>query len=308
MKIIFFGLGSIGNRHARILNDYYDHELFAFRTNLGEGSNLLGIKEVYNWEELGEIKPEVAFITNPTFLHVETAIKCARMGMKLFMEKPIGASLKGLDILLREVGEKELVSYVAYNLRFHPVIGRLKEYLKNKEIYHVSVYNSSFLPEWRPAQWHMDSYSSIAKKGGGVVLDLSHEFDYIEYLFGGVKSIDGYFDRVSGVTKDAEDFLDAVIRAETAYVNLHLDFFSRHRERTIRIDCDGEYIVADLIGSSIEFYRNGDRFLEKCDDDRETSYRKQLEYFFNNIDNNGMMNNIHEASTLFGKIMEFKKK
>ena len=88
MKVVIFGLGSIGRRQARLLLDNFRHELFAFRSNEGIAPNDLGIKEIYNWEEVEKLNPEVAFITNPTFLHLETALKCAKLGMHLFIEKP----------------------------------------------------------------------------------------------------------------------------------------------------------------------------------------------------------------------------
>lgn len=307
MKIVFFGLGSIGNRHAKILSEKYDYELLAFRTNKGKGHNDLGIQEVQTWDEIDQLNPDIAFITNPTFKHIESAIKCAKRGMKLFIEKPIGSSKVGLNELIEEVKKRKLVTYIAYNLRFHPVIEELKKYLEGKEILNVKIHTSSFLPEWRSDN-HLESYSASKEKGGGVILDLSHEFDYIEYLFGEIKNIDGHFDKVSNVTKDAEDVLDAAITTNSTSINLHLDIFSRKSERTIKINCKEESIKVDLINATIEIEKKGIKSVEKYDSDKEVSYKKQLEYFFSNIDNDKMMNNISEASALFNKILDFKEK
>ena len=303
MKVIFFGLGSIGRRHAKILRDNFEHELYAFRSGKKSAGNDLGIREVSTWDEVRDISPEVAFITNPTFLHIGTARKCANLGMKLFIEKPVDASADGLDELLEELGRKETVTYVAYNLRFHPVIEYLKDYLKGKKVLHGSVYTSSFLPQWRPAEWRYEK-----EKGGDVVLDLSHEFDYIEYLFGPISDIKGIFGRVSNVTLDAEDFLDAAIRTENTYINLHVDFMSRHVERNIKIDLETEYIFADLVKNRVEFH-SGERIrVQEFEEGTAETYGRQLEYFLGNINNSNMMNNLPEASALFRKIIEFKEK
>ncbi|MBU1122821.1 MAG: Gfo/Idh/MocA family oxidoreductase, partial [Candidatus Omnitrophica bacterium] len=255
MKIIFFGLGSIGNRHAKIMMDDSTHELIAFRSSEENQGNLLNIEEVYSWDEVRKIKPDIAFITNPTFLHVETAIRCARLNMKLFVEKPIGSSLKNIDLLLEEVKKRKLVSYVAYNLRFHPVIFFLKEYLKNKKVLHVNIFNSSYLPDWRQDRDYRKYYSVSKEKGGGVILDLSHEFDYVEYLFGGIKSIKGDFGRAADITEDAEDFMNAIVYTGDLCVNLHQNLFRFNRERTIKIDCSDEFIFADLIAGEIKFIK-----------------------------------------------------
>ena len=307
MKIIFFGLGSAGNRHAKILADNFNHELFAYRSNKGKGRNPLNIKEIDSWSKVKKISPDVAFITNPTFLHVDLAIKCARLNMKLFIEKPIDCSIKNLDLLLDEANKRNLVTYVAYNLRFHPVIKYLKKYVIAKKIYHVNIYNSSYLPKWKPNQNHMSSYSVLREKGGGVILDLSHEFDYINYLFGGIEKINGIFDKASCITKDVEDFLDAIIKTKSAYVNLHLNFLSMHTERTIKIDCEDEYIYADLIKNRIEIYKNRDVKVLLYESDMNETYKKQIEFFLQNIDNERMMNNLFEAEGLFRQILGFRK-
>jgi len=303
MKIMFFGLGSIGRRHAKLLRDDSGHELYAFRSGKEGPGNELGIREVRAWEEVRALAPEVAFITNPTFLHIKTARKCVSLGMKLFIEKPVDSTTDGLDDLLDEVVRRGTVTYLAYNLRFHPVIEYLKGYLKGKKALHASVYTSSYLPQWRPAEWRRKKGN-----GGDVILDLSHEFDYIEYLFGAIEDVRGFFDRVSEVTLDADDFVDASIRTGNTYINLHVDYMSRHVERNIKIDLEDEYIFADLIASRIEFC-SGDRVrTQEFKSGTPETYRKQLEYFFGNIDNAGMMNNLPEASSLFRKIVDFREK
>ena len=40
---------------------------------------------------------------------------------------------------------------------------------------------------WRPKQDYHTSYSAYKNKGGGVLLDLSHELDYATWIFGSLK-------------------------------------------------------------------------------------------------------------------------
>jgi len=307
MKIVFFGLGSIGRRHAKILIEDFDYDLYALRSGKSEKGNDLNIKEIYSWEKVRKLEPDVAFITNPTFMHIDTALKCAESGAALFIEKPLDSSSEKLGLLIEEIKRRGLTTYVAYNMRFNPIIEFLKEYLKSKKVCHASVYNSSYLPNWRSGKNQINSYSAQKAEGGGVVLDLSHEFDYIDYLFGSIKEIKGIFDRAANVTRDAEDFLDGAIKTEKTYVNLHLDFLSRHTERTIKIDCEKEYIFANLIKGRVEFQKGARNVKAKhFEIDRNEIHKKQIEYFFKNINNPAMMNNLTDASILFRKIVEFK--
>ena len=48
----------------------------------------------------------------------------------------------------------------------------------------TTVLCGSYLPSWRKNIIYNKSYSSDKKKGGGVLLDLSHEIDYITWILG----------------------------------------------------------------------------------------------------------------------------
>ena len=307
MKVILFGLGSIGMRHAQILKGNFPHDLFAFRTQRRPKGNSLNIRELYNWEEVERLKPEVAFITNPTYLHVETALRCASLGMHLFIEKPLGSSLEKLDDLESKCKDKNLTCYVAYCLRFHPVINQIKQECREKEIYHVRIVCSSYLPRWRKDFDVQESYSASDEKGGGVILDLSHEFDYIQYLFGEIKDIQGRYDRVSAVTLDSEDFADVLITTEAGVrVNLHLNFFSHWNERAITVDFKDGYLRGDLLANQITYGDKDKKETRDCPIERNEFFLAQTKYFFDNLNNPGLMNNLNEARKLLEKILVFK--
>lgn len=307
MKIIFFGLGSIGQRHADILLKNYKYELNAFRSGVSDTPNSLGIKELHSWDEVKKLNPDVAFITNPTNLHIATAIKCAEAGCKLFIEKPIGKDLNGLDKLIKIVKQKNLVTYVAYNLRFHPVIIKLKEYTAKFKSLHARVVCTSFLPNWRSNTNYLKSYTANSKMGGGVILDLSHELDYVSYLLGSINKLDGNFSKRNKVTVDAEDYADILVSINSGPCNIHINFLSQLNQRYVQIDFEGFTIIGNLISPEILEY--ADYKLKgklKFDYYRDLPYEQQLKYFFDNIGNPKMMNNLIEAADLYKKIIQFK--
>lgn len=308
MKIIFFGLGSIGQRHAKIIQENYQHDLYAFRSQTNHPSNKLGIKELFTWDEIKQLNPEIAFITNPTFLHIDTAIKCAEIGCKLFIEKPIGKDSENLDKLITIAKKKNIVTYIAYNLRFNPVINKLKEYITIKKPLHVRVVCTSFYPLWRTDKNHLESYSAKSEMGGGVILDLSHELDYIVYILADIKKIDGKFSKVSNVTIDAEDYADLIVSTDLSNVNVHINFLSQILQRYIQIDFGDLTVIGDLINSEVrEYEKEKLKKTIKLDYNKGQEYIEQLKYFFDNIENPHMMNNLVEASDLFRKIVNFKR-
>lgn len=57
MKVVFFGLGSIGKRHAKILIENYRHDLYVFRSGVNDAPTILGIQELHSWDDIEKLKP-----------------------------------------------------------------------------------------------------------------------------------------------------------------------------------------------------------------------------------------------------------
>lgn len=180
MKAIIFGLGSIGQRHMRLLQTYFPEvELWHYNRYALE-PYFEKLVDGGGWEALplGVISPDdFVIISTPSEAHLSCARACAEMGLNLFIEKPICTNSKGLDDLIRMVRSKNLVAYVAYPLRFHPFI----EYLKTIP----PAGNYRFVCHSNAERW------PSARKLNHVVLELSHELDIAEYLLGSVRGIRG---------------------------------------------------------------------------------------------------------------------
>lgn len=306
MKILVFGLGSIGSRHVRLLKEIAECELYAFRSGQGRNENSLGVLEIQGWQEVDVLKPDIALIANPTYLHIETAYPCAERGMTLFLEKPIDVSTKHLDDLIDLVAAKKIPTYIAYVLRFHPVVKALKERLKNRAVRRARFVSRSYLPDWRPGRDYRKCYSALWASGGGALLDVSHELDLAQFLFGPVQEISGRLERRSDVTIDADDFVQATVRCGSIESEIIIDIASRRLERTIRIETDQGVLEGDLLKGTLQ----GDGFEKDVpgfDDDRDGLYREQLRYFFAHQNDPEMMNNLVEASPLFRKMIRFRE-
>ncbi|HIJ99511.1 TPA: Gfo/Idh/MocA family oxidoreductase [archaeon] len=308
MKVIFFGLGSIGERHARLLMDNFEHELYAFRSGKSSGKNSLGIEEVHTLEEIEKISPDVAFITNPTNLHISTAVQCASQGISLFVEKPLSHNEEGVQKLMDAVKSNDLSLYIAYCMRFHPVIKWLKEHLKNNKAIHATVRVSSYLPNWREGVDHLTHYSAIKDSGGGVLLELSHEIDYLYYLFGIPTIIEAVSSKASRVTTDAEDFADILLSfGGNLNCNLHMNFLSRLNRREMILDFEDHTVVADLAESKVRILSDEDDKVIELPFERDDMYLEQLNYFFDNMGKPGMMNGPDEAPKVLNTLMEIKE-
>ena len=127
VKVLFCGLGQIAQRHIEIIQKNYTHEIYALRRPSSQPSGLASVKELFSWSEADEITFDAAFITSPTHVHITQATECARRGIPLFIEKPLGSSTAGLAELVKLVQAKNFLSYVGYCFHFH----RAQKYFVN---------------------------------------------------------------------------------------------------------------------------------------------------------------------------------
>lgn len=309
MKIVFFGLGSIGSRHARLIKDNFNYKLFAYRTHLGQTENDLNIIEIDSEKEILKIKPDVAFITNPTFLHIQTALKLANLGINLFIEKPVSNSLTNVNKLLKVIKSKKILTYIGFCLRFHPVISELKKIIRSNKVMYSRIISSSYLPNWRPDQDYRKTFTANKKMGGGVLFEVMHEIDYSFWLFGKIEKITGQYGKISNLRINSEDFGELFLFHNTGiYSSIHLDYFSQNLERKIQIYCKDEYYEGDLINNNIKKINSqGIETIKKFSLNRDDIYLSQLKYFFKCIKNKIQpMNNLEEAKNPLEELIKFK--
>jgi len=226
--------------------------------------------------------------------------------MHLFIEKPIDSKTEGLDELIQLVNQKGLTAYVAYPLRFHPVMGELKRRLQGQKVIHSRAVSTSYMPNWRSKQNHKTSYSSFREQGGGVLLDLSHEIDYVEHLFGEISDIQGTFGRQSNVTVDADDFCDLNLFHPHGITNLHMNLFSFKTQRFIEVDTETSFLKGDLNGFELLIKNDTEESVLNFSADSDAMYRSQMRYFLGSLGRPDIQNNLGAAAKLFRKIVQFR--
>src|SRR3989339_205576 len=170
MKIGIIGFGSIGKRHFEntVLRSDVSIVVFSQRTDLGD------IETVSSWEELKARGPFHAFfIANETAKHVDTIERCLKLNPKAFLiEKPLSHSTGKLSEIARDLKQKQISAWVAYNFHFFGPFLRIKKIVQNKtlgKIYYLRVSVGQDLSKWRTRDYSK-SYSSSRAGGGGVML------------------------------------------------------------------------------------------------------------------------------------------
>lgn len=289
-KIGIIGLGSIGNRHIINISRFLKKHQCSYSIDVirSTGKTLISkdiesnIDNVYYSFEDVPSNYDIMFITNPTNLHYETIKKYSSKTKHMFIEKPIFDNIYE-DIESLNLSE-EHIYYVACPLRYTNVIQYLKEYIDISSIYSVRVICSSYLPDWRPNIDYRETYSARKDMGGGVSIDLIHEWDYIHYLFGKPNEVINFKGTYSDLEIDSDDISIYIAKYESMLLELHLDYFGRKSIREIQLFTKNDTIVGDLINSSVTFLNENKTisFGEHRDDYQE----KEIEYFFDLIEGN----------------------
>jgi len=295
MKVLFCGLGSIGKRHLKNLiakTRELDIEVEIHALRKTDGILEDEIKSLVKKQIMDENKLDndydVAFVTNPTNLHFKTIQELAGKTRHMFIEKPIfdHGEYKISDLKLNENG----VYYVAGPLRYSGVIQKLKKILSEEKIFCIRVICSSYLPDWRPNTDYRLNYSAHKDQGGGVAIDLIHEWDYLSYLFGFPQNVYCMKGKYSHLEIGSEDIAVYIAAYNDKIVELHLDYFGRTPRREIEIFTEKGTITGDLIRNTISFTDGRQQIL--LEEDKNDIYLKEMRFFMNQILKNHSFNNM----------------
>lgn len=219
-RILIVGHGSIGKRHlclARELLPNADIRVLRHQecTSIPEYANGCFSR----LEQAIAFAPHIALIASPATFHISTAQSLAQAGVHLFVEKPLSASLCGVPQLLETCREQQIVLLTAYNLRFLPSLQRFHALLNANVIGRVLSVRceiGQYLPSWRPDADYRQGVSARRELGGGALLELSHELDYLRWIFGEVDWVKATLSRQSSLEIDVEDTAHLILGFERA--------------------------------------------------------------------------------------------
>jgi predicted dehydrogenase len=314
-NIGIIGLGSIGRRHLSLIKKLRPElNIVAVRSGMGkkiEEEKLLNAV-VYSLEEAIDSGIEAAIIATPAVYHIQQAIELMAKGLHVLIEKPLSHSLNNINELLIVQEKSKAVGLIGYCLRYNLGALKFKDMLKNKkigQILHVHVDCGSYLPEWRKGQEYRNSVSAKSDLGGGVLLELSHELDYIRWFFGNMKSVSANIKNSGTLDIDVEDSADMIFESEHGYsISTHLDFNTRNTRRNCIARCSNGDLIWDAVANKVIWQPADDlEEVEEYQNDRNYIYKEQLTHFFNCIENEKLpLVSIHDGAAVLNMIESVK--
>lgn len=297
-RILVVGFGSIGRLHLQILrkllpradirvlrhrptNEIYEHSNGTF-SDLNEAMSFA---------------PQVAVIANPATFHMSIATQLAEIGTHLLIEKPLAASLSGVENLIDISKKKNIIVMAGYNLRFLPSLQSYRNFLSDGiigSVLSVRCDVGQYLPTWRQGGDYRKEVSAKRALGGGVLLELTHELDYLRWIFGEIDWVKATLSRQSDLEIDVEDTAHLVLgfsskKNERQLVGmLNMDFIRHDPTRLCLAIGEKGTLRWNGITGAIDLFKLNSNGWEEVDfikSDREDSYFGEWRHFLECIAN-----------------------
>lgn len=318
MKLAVIGCGSIGQRHIRNLFSLGCNDIVGYDSSASRREYVLqnhGIKAASNLQQALDFEPQAALICTPPVSHGKLAFEFAKKGCHLFIEKPLSHNLDYLDLLEKEVDDRQLVTLIGCNFKFHPSFVRMKQILSERQIGNILSARCQFgqyLPDWHPWEDYRLGYSARSDLGGGILLD-SHEFDYLSWFLGDIKKVVCFAGKKSSLDIDTEDTAAVLLEFACGTIGeMHLDYTQRTYQRNYELMGEEGTLKWDFNEKKILLYTSANKawqeFSEPAGYDFNQMYIDELEHFLDCVRNKKKsITNLLAGKKILGVILAAKE-
>lgn len=243
------GHGSIGQRHKHVLAELgFSVTIVSRRAQRDEFPTVA--PDLFSAFSAGP--PDYVVIATETARHSADLAEVLGLGFSgpILVEKPLFAHAAQIDDAPLSEQQRERL-YVAYQLRFDPLIRRLKAEISDAPILTASFYVGQHLDLWRTGRLGAHSYSGRKADGGGALRDLSHELDLADWLFGPCRQVAACGARLGNVTVDSDDAWSILARHDRCkQVTIQMNYLDRIGQRTVTVISANKTVHANLVSGA----------------------------------------------------------
>src|SRR3989344_4164987 len=266
-KIIIIGFGSIGKRHYNNLRRLGFKNVYAYDVNKKAitGEEIRTVKTI-DYKTLARF--DAAFICNPSNFHIRTALRCAKAGCHLFIEKPLSHNLAGVDKLQKLCRKNKLTVMVACNYLFHNGVRKMQSILR------VGLYGKPILSRTVCISPVHCKYILVMDFG-------SHIVNYLRSFLGNIKK---------GFIYKSKTSIFGIMGIEAATIifehangissAVSIDYVSKKRAHRVEVITNEGTLTIDFKDDSVIFENeNQSKVLYKGRDDINKMYIDEVKHF-----------------------------
>lgn len=290
-RILIVGLGSIAKKHIKTLKLLYPQvELHVVSSNgnsqIKESPSLLFCKDI---TQAINYSPDFALVASPATFHFTHTKTLLNAGIPVLVEKPLTADSQEAKELVELAIQTQVPVKVAYCLRYLSSAKRIKNVLSENKIgpiYNVIAHVGQYLPTWRQDKDYRNSVSASNDLGGGVLLELSHELDYLQWLLGPLTYNYSLLRHTKELALEVEEIADIFLTTETGTVcTVHMNFIQKKPQRYCYFLGEKGHIYWNLMDNSISFHsdKKDELIYDGASWDRNKMYQLMIEDFVEQV-------------------------
>jgi predicted dehydrogenase len=177
-------------------------------------------------------------------------------------------------------------------MRFYSLLQQVRDLLEHDALGNLLYAKAKFgtyLPLHHPYEDYKTGYAAREDLGGGVIMCLMHEIDYVYYLFGLPREVVAFGGKLSDLEMSVEDTANISVRYENNFsANIILSFAERKEERTLQIVGDKGKIDLDFCEHRLKVYNADKDIFEEFrlnDVDRDDLFADEIKHFVKCIEN-----------------------
>ena len=293
-KIAFVGLGSIASKHLKILEKHFPHIEVFIVTKRNVTSTINKEKKYIIFKNINSLKNkkiDAFFITSPSNEHYKAIKILSKEKNNFFIEKPIFHKIYNTSLTKNLLSKKNnSLIQIGYVFRHDDLIKKFKSLISKKylgQTLKVDIYCGSDLNQWRPDSKISKSITLDKQRGGGVLLELSHEIDYCLWIFGKTKCLHANLMKSGKFKSNVDDTANIFLtNSKGSSIYIHLNFWQKNPERYCKVYGTNGEIKMDLVNRQIEVKTKKLSKKYSFKSTLKDAYTNQLKNFFRNIDNN----------------------
>jgi predicted dehydrogenase len=293
LSVAIVGFGSAGARALAVLRELRPDAEFLVVSRSGAAGE--GFRSTRLLDDVVAFEPDAVVLAGAATTRVDVLRQIGALNVPVFIEKPLAHTLGDAVVAVELLGPAFEQSQIGYNLRFSESLVAFRDLVRGGQFGRVerfSAETAQYLPDWRPGKDYRETVSARVDLGGGVLLELSHELDYLRWIFGEWDWVSAWTGRTSSLEIDVEDTALVTIgiegdQAETQVVGqLSLDFVRRDKMRTVTAVCESGTLRWNGISGTVEINEPSESGWKTLltDSGSQSTYRAQWDSFLSVVE------------------------
>ncbi|GMQ93537.1 MAG: Gfo/Idh/MocA family oxidoreductase [Acidimicrobiia bacterium] len=213
------GHGKVAELYARLLEDVPQAVAVAVcgrdLSRAKTFAELHGLQAFYDIAAMVESERiSVVIVATPHPSHADVAVAAMRAGTHVLVEKPMATTVADCDRMIAAASETGVTLGVVSQRRFYEPVQRLKQVIESGGIGRPALATLTLLG-WRDSAYYdSDPWRGTwSGEGGGVLINQAvHHLDLLQWLFGPIDEVFGYWGNINHPEIEVDDTAVAVLR------------------------------------------------------------------------------------------------